>query len=92
MPTAPAAPAFPTAPASPPATAPRRTTARCRVPRLRRKTVAAARKALRSRNCRLGKVTRVRGRGVPRGRVLSNTPRAGRTLPANTRVRLRVRR
>jgi hypothetical protein len=89
------------APAQPPATTPtpgapgsppRRTTAPCRVPRLRGKTVAAARKALRARNCRLGKVTRLRGRGVRRGRVLSHTPRAGRTVRADTRVRLRVRR
>ena len=75
------APATPGAPASPPATAPRRTAARCRVPNLRGRTVAAARRALRARNCRLGAVTRVRARGVARGRVLSHRPRAGRVCP-----------
>ena len=86
------APATPGAPATPPATAPRRTATRCRVPNLRGRTVAAARRALRARNCRLGAVTRVRARGVARGRVLSHRPRAGRVLPAGTRVHVRVRR
>ena len=88
----PPAPATPGAPASPPATSPRRTAARCRVPNLRGRTLAAARRALRARNCRLGAVTRVRARGVARGRVLSHRPRAGRVLPAGTRVHVRVRR
>jgi len=90
-PTSPA-PATPGAPASPPATSPRRTAARCRVPNLRGRTLAAARRALRARNCRLGAVTRVRARGVARGRVLSHRPRAGRVLSAGTRVHVRVRR
>ena len=90
-PTSPA-PATPGAPASPPATSPRRTAARCRVPNLRGRTLAAARRALRARNCRLGAVTRVRARGVARGRVLSHRPRAGRVLPSGTRVQVRVRR
>jgi len=90
-PTSPA-PATPGAPASPPATSPRRTAARCRVPNLRGRTLAAARRALRARNCRLGAVTRVRARGVAHGRVLSHRPRAGRVLPAGTRVHVRVRR
>ena len=83
--------ATPGAPVSPPATAPRRTAARCRVPNLRGRTPAAARRALRARNCRLGAVTRVRARGVARGRVLSHRPRAGRVLPAGTRVHVRIR-
>ena len=82
----------PGTPASPTAPAPRRSAARCRVPSLRGKTLRAARKALRARNCRLGVVTRTRGVGVAHGRVLSHRPHAGRVLPADTRVRVRVRR
>jgi hypothetical protein len=80
------------APATRPANAPRRSAARCRVPNLRGRTLAAARRALRARNCRIGVVTRVRARGVARGRVLSHRPRAGRVLPTGTRVNVRVRR
>jgi hypothetical protein len=79
-----------TAPASPPAS-PRRAARRCVVPRLRGRTVRAARKVLRARGCRLGAVRRVKARGVRRGRILSQTPRAGRSMRVNTRVRVRVR-
>ena len=47
----------------------------CVVPKLKGRTVAAARRALVAANCRLGKVTR-RGRGRP-GRIRALKPKAG---------------
>lgn len=63
---------------------------KCRVPKLKGKTVKQARRALKKRNCRLGKVTR-RGRGRP-GRVRSSRPKAGSVRAAGTRVRVIVNR
>ena len=70
--------------------APAATTKRCVVPRLKGKTVKAARKALRKANCKLGKVTR-RGRGRP-GRVRAFSPKAGSVRRAGATVRVRVNR
>ena len=63
-----------------PATAPQ-ATARCVVPRLKGKTVAGARRALRQANCKLGKVTR-RGRGRRAGSAPSARRRGPRSRPA----------
>jgi hypothetical protein len=54
--------------------------------------VAKAKGALRRSACRVGSVRRVKARGVKRGRVLAQSRRAGRSLPAGTQVNLRVRR
>jgi CSLREA domain-containing protein len=70
--------------------APIATVKKCRVPKLKGKTVKQARRALKKRNCRLGKVTR-RGRGRP-GRVRSSRPKAGSVRAAGTRVRVIVNR
>jgi hypothetical protein len=64
---------------------------RCIVPRLRLKTVPAARRALNRARCRLGRVSRVRSR-VRRGRIVSQSRRAGRRLPVGTRVNVVVSR
>jgi PASTA domain len=48
--------------------------AQCIVPKLRNLTLAKARKALTTANCKLGKVTRVRDKRFKRGRVISQTP------------------
>jgi hypothetical protein len=50
--------------------------AQCVVPKLRNLTLAKARKALTTANCKLGKVTRVRDKRFKRGRVISQTPDA----------------
>ena len=63
---------------------------KCRVPKLKGKTVKQARRALKKRNCRLGKVTR-RGRGRP-GRIRASRPKAGSVRAAGTRVRVIVNR
>jgi PASTA domain len=75
----------PAAPAVETAAAPKART--CRVPKLRGRTLAAAKRALRRAGCRVGKLsgTKVRGKRV---RVRSQRVRAGRTVPLGTKVRL----
>jgi hypothetical protein len=63
---------------------------KCVVPKLKGKTVKRARRALKKRNCRLGKVTR-RGHGRP-GRIRASRPKAGSVRAAGTRVRVIVNR
>lgn len=64
--------------------------ARCVVPRLKGKTLAAARRALRSANCTLGPVTKRRSPRRMRGRVLGQHPAAGTSLRAHGKVALVV--
>jgi List-Bact-rpt repeat protein/PASTA domain-containing protein len=52
---------------------------RCIVPALKRKTLAAARRALSAAHCRLAKVRRAYSR-VSRGRILAQSPAAGTRL------------
>lgn len=61
---------------------------RCVVPRLRGQTLRSARASIRRNHCRLGRVQRRFSNGVAVGRVISQTPRAGRRLAAGTRVHL----
>jgi hypothetical protein len=63
----------------------------CVVPRVQGKKVAAARRAIRRANCRVGRVRKARSRR-PRGRVIAQTPRAGKRLPLGTKVKLVVSR
>jgi hypothetical protein len=64
----------------------------CTVPRLRGRTLAAARAALEFAGCAAGRVTRVHSRHVRRGRVISSSPSAGARRPPGTRVALVVSR
>ena len=64
---------------------------RCKVPRVLGKRLAPARRAIRARHCRVGRV-RYRRSTRPRGRVASQSPRAGRTLVNGARVNLVVSR
>ena len=59
----------------------------CKVPRLKGKTLAAARRALDRAGCRAGKTRKRKGR---RGRVLASRPAAGKSVPAWTKVALTV--
>jgi Glucodextranase, domain B/PASTA domain len=74
-------------PAPPP---PPHVVAKCHVPRVKGMKLKGAEKALRKAHCRVGKVKRVASRQLARGRVMSTTPRAGRRLPARTKVELVV--
>jgi eukaryotic-like serine/threonine-protein kinase len=59
---------------------------RCVVPRLKGKTLAAARAALSRGNCRLGKVTRAYSRTVRLGRIALQRPAAGVRLARGAKV------
>jgi Tol biopolymer transport system component len=66
--------------------------ARCVVPKLAGKTLAAATALLKKANCKTGKVTRVKSKKVKRGAVVSSKPKAGTSAPAGTSVALIVSR
>jgi hypothetical protein len=59
---------------------------RCVVPAVKRKTLAGAKRALTAAHCRLGAVKSAFSQRVKRGRVISQTPRAGARLPNAGRV------
>lgn len=65
-------------------------TDRCVVPRVVGLHVVAAKIYVQAGGCRVGRVVRVGSIVVPRRRVLSQRPAAGRRLPARTRVHLVV--
>jgi beta-lactam-binding protein with PASTA domain len=52
--------------------------------------LAKAKTRIRKRHCRVGKITRKTSSQAKRGRVLSQKPKAGRTLRAGARVNLKV--
>jgi Divergent InlB B-repeat domain/PASTA domain len=74
--------------ASPP-TAPA-TAARCLVPKLRGKTLKAAKAALKRADCALGKVSRPKKGGRKALRVRSSSPPAGTALAAGAKVGVRL--
>ena len=71
--------------------APRAPLRACLVPRLAMLRLAAARSAIRRAGCSLGRVRKAHSR-VARGRVVAQSPRAGRRLPSRARVNLIVSR
>lgn len=60
----------------------------CRVPRLKGKTLAKARRALSRAHCKLGKLSRPKGKGALL--VRSSSPHSGATRPAGTKVALKL--
>jgi len=64
----------------------------CVVPRVTGKRLAAARHAIRHAHCSVGRTKKRFSFKVPRGRVISQSPRRGRTLAANAKVKLVVSR
>ena len=93
LPPRPPAPQAPPPPPSPGRTGAPGSAARvCVVPRLGNKTLQAARKSLARAHCRLGRVTRAYKRGVAKGRVVAQRPRARTPLPFGSRVNLVVSR
>jgi hypothetical protein len=63
---------------------------RCVVPRVRGRELAPARRLLVRAHCAAGRVRRTRSRHVKRGRVISQSRRAGRSLPDGARVGLLI--
>jgi hypothetical protein len=64
----------------------------CTVPKLKGKTLKAAKKALTKANCGAGKVSRKRSRTIHKGRVVSTTPKAGKKLANNSKVKITLSR
>lgn len=62
----------------------------CRVPNLKRKKLKAAKKAIRRGNCKLGKVKRRHSKKVPKGKVVSQGPKAGKLAKGGTKVNVVV--
>jgi hypothetical protein len=84
-PAPPAPPPPPPPPVAPPPPTVATTAVHCLVPRLRGKTLAAAKAALRRSNCSLGRVRRA-GPRARRPVVIGQSPRAGVRLALNGRV------
>lgn len=59
----------------------------CRVPKLKGKTLAAARSRLKAAGCKLGRVSKVRGR---HGKVMRQSPGPGRVLPPGAKVSVKI--
>jgi hypothetical protein len=68
------------------------TTGLCTVPQVHKKTVAAAKRSIKYGLCRFGGLRRVYSTDIPKGRVLSATPKPGTVLPTGSTVRLLVSR
>jgi hypothetical protein len=66
--------------------------AQCVVPGVRGKSVAAAKSALIDAHCRVGSVKTVHSTSVVAGKVISQSPAAGRRFAAGTRINLTVSR
>jgi uncharacterized delta-60 repeat protein len=64
----------------------------CKVPNVRGRKLAVARLAIRKARCRVGKVRRKASKKVKRGRVMSQSPKAGTTIPNLGKVNLVVSR
>jgi PASTA domain-containing protein len=61
---------------------------RCVIPNVKRRTVAAARRAIRRAGCRVGRIGRAYSPSVGKGRVISQSPRAGARRAAGSKVSL----
>jgi CSLREA domain-containing protein len=65
---------------------------RCVVPKLLHKTLAGAKKAIVKAHCRTGKITHAYSKRVRRGRIVAQSPKAGRRLPRGAKIKLVVSR
>jgi hypothetical protein len=63
---------------------------RCVIPRLKGKKLPVARRAIERAQCSIGKVRRVHSSRVKKGRVISQSPPAGRSRSGGTKVSLIV--
>jgi beta-lactam-binding protein with PASTA domain len=67
------------------------TTVSCKVPRVTKRALPAAKRAIARAHCRVGTVRRTSSR-IKRGRVVSQTPKPGTVMPGAGRVNLVVSR
>jgi hypothetical protein len=75
------------APPSPP-----QTVVNCVVPNVKGKTLAAAKRKIAAGHCKTGKVTTTKSKTVAKGKVISQSPRAGKKLARSAKVNLVVSR
>ena len=68
------------------------TTGLCTVPKITGMTLQAAKHALARANCRIGAIRRAYSKRLARGRVISETPKAGTVLPKSGKVGIVVSR
>jgi hypothetical protein len=64
----------------------------CLVPKLKGKTLAAAKHALKKAACSVGKISKHKSSKVPKGTVISSSPKAGTKHKAGAKVALTVSR
>ena len=64
--------------------------AACKVPKVKGRTLAAAKKALKKANCGVGKVNKAASAKIAKGKVVSSKPGAGAKRKAGAKVSLRV--
>jgi eukaryotic-like serine/threonine-protein kinase len=64
--------------------------AHCLVPKVVGKTVAAAKTRIKHAHCRVGKITRKHSSARKKGKVIAQSPRAGRRLANGAKVNLVV--
>jgi hypothetical protein len=62
----------------------------CVVPKVKGKTVAAAKRAIKAHHCTVGRIKHALSRTVKKGRVISQKPRPGRRLKHGAKVNLVV--
>jgi len=62
----------------------------CVVPNLKGKTLAAAKKTIRTHHCGVGKITKVKSAPKNKGRVISQDPKPGKHLKNGARVALKL--
>jgi uncharacterized delta-60 repeat protein len=62
----------------------------CVVPKVKGKTLGAAKRAIRKASCSVDKVTKAFSAKVKKGRVIAQTPRPGKRLAAGSKVKLTV--
>ncbi|MEK6274902.1 MAG: PASTA domain-containing protein [Actinomycetota bacterium] len=62
----------------------------CKVPNVRGKKLAAAKTSIKKARCTVGKVARKASKRVKKGRVISQSPRAGASVPSGAKVNLVV--
>jgi hypothetical protein len=65
---------------------------RCVVPNVKGKTLAAAKRKIAAGHCRTGTVRKAKSKTVPKGKVISQSPRAGKRLAKGSKVNLVVSR
>jgi hypothetical protein len=64
---------------------------KCITPNLKSKKLKAAKKRVRKSACKVGKVTKLEGATAKSGKVVKQKPKAGKTVPAGTKIAVTLR-